>query len=70
LTTDKALSTSPAQTKSDFIRDLGSIEKSVQHGISSSRAKAAKVAWVCWEHFCVKLAVDPLLQTILEESKY
>ena len=61
------LTASPARTRSSFVRDLSSAEEAVKHGVSSGRASAAKSAWICWERFCIELALDPLLQTI--ESK-
>jgi hypothetical protein len=50
-----------AQSRIDFLRDLGTAQAAARHGIVPSRADANDRTWKLWASFCRELLVDPWL---------
>jgi hypothetical protein len=49
-----------------FHNDYRLVQEKVQAGVVSSRSNAASSHWDIWSTFCLSLAVDPLLSSILD----
>jgi len=54
-------------TKSNFLRDYGTAQATIQSGISTGSAKSTETAWKQWEKIILEMALDPFFETFQDK---